>query len=31
MTDPFGDVWYIATHKEDVSSKEMKKRASAGR
>ena len=32
VTDPFGHVWYIATHKEDVSSEEMKKRvAAAGR
>ncbi len=29
VTDPFGHVWYIATHKEDVSSEEMKKRAAA--
>jgi len=29
VTDPFGHVWYIATHKEDVSSEEMKKRADA--
>jgi PhnB protein len=29
VTDPFGHVWYIATHKEDVSPKEMKKRAAA--
>jgi len=32
VTDPFGHVWYIATHKEDVSPEEMKKRvAAAGR
>ena len=29
VIDPFGHVWYIATHKEDVSPKEMKKRAAA--
>ena len=29
VTDPFGRVWYIATHKEDVSPEEMKKRAAA--
>jgi PhnB protein len=29
VTDPFGHVWYIATHKEDVSPEEMKKRAAA--
>ncbi len=29
ITDPFGHVWYIATHKEDVSPEEMKKRAAA--
>jgi PhnB protein len=27
--DPFGHVWTIATHKEDVSSEEMKKRFEA--
>lgn len=27
--DPFGHLWYIATHKEDVSEEEMKKRAAA--
>ena len=27
--DPFGHVWSIATHKEDVSMEEMKKRAAA--
>jgi PhnB protein len=26
ITDPFGHVWSIATHKEDVSSEEMKRR-----
>jgi PhnB protein len=29
ITDPFGHVWYIATHKEDLSPEEMKKRAAA--
>src|ERR1700682_3136345 len=29
LTDPFGHVWYISTHKEDVSPDEMKKRAAA--
>ena len=29
VTDPFGHVWYIATHKEDVSPEEMRKRAAA--
>ena len=28
ITDPFGHKWTIATHKEDVSPEEMKKRAS---
>ena len=27
--DPFGHVWWFATHKEDVSPEEMKKRAAA--
>ena len=27
--DPFGHVWYFATHKEDVSHEEMQKRAAA--
>lgn len=27
--DPFGHVWYFATHKEDVSSEEMQRRAAA--
>jgi len=26
LTDPFGHVWSISTHKEDVSADEMKKR-----
>ncbi len=29
VTDPFGHAWYIATHKEDVSPEELKKRAAA--
>ncbi len=29
FTDPFGHHWWIATHKEDVSPEEMKKRAAA--
>jgi PhnB protein len=29
LTDPFGHHWHIATHKEDVSVDEMKKRAMA--
>ncbi|MGH9836483.1 MAG: VOC family protein [Blastocatellia bacterium] len=29
LADPFGHVWYIATHKEDVPPEEMKKRAAA--
>ena len=28
VTDPFGHVWYIATHIEDVSSEEIMRRAS---
>jgi PhnB protein len=27
LIDPFGHVWHIATHKEDLSLEEMKKRA----
>ena len=26
MTDPFGNTWSLATHKEDVSPEEMQKR-----
>ena len=26
VTDPFGHVWYLSTHKEDVSPAEMKRR-----
>jgi len=29
VVDPFGHVWYVATHVEDVSPKEMKKRMAA--
>jgi PhnB protein len=29
VEDPFGHVWYIATHVKDVSPEEMKKRAAA--
>lgn len=29
ITDPYGHVWYIATHVEDVSEEEMAKRAEA--
>lgn len=29
VTDPFGHVWHVATHKEDVSVEEMKRRAKA--
>lgn len=29
VKDPFGHVWYIATHVEDVSPDEMRKRAAA--
>ena len=29
LVDPFGHVWHIATHKEDVSPEEMEKRAAA--
>jgi PhnB protein len=29
VTDPFGHIWYIATHKEEVSPEEMRKRAAA--
>ena len=29
VEDPFGHAWYVATHVEDVSSEEMKKRAAA--
>jgi PhnB protein len=29
LKDPFGHVWTVATHKEDLSEEEMKKRAAA--
>ena len=29
VTDPFGHVWHVATHKEDVSLEEMQERAKA--
>jgi len=29
IEDPFGHLWYIATHKEDVSPEDMRKRAAA--
>ena len=29
ITDPFGHVWTVSTHKEDVSPEEMKKRMAA--
>ncbi len=29
LEDPFGHVWHVATHKEDIPTKELKKRASA--
>jgi PhnB protein len=29
LTDPFGHSWTVATHKEDVSPDEMKRRAAA--
>ncbi|HVS81359.1 MAG TPA: VOC family protein [Pyrinomonadaceae bacterium] len=29
LTDPFGHVWHVSTHKEDVSVEEMEKRAKA--
>jgi PhnB protein len=29
LTDPFGHVWYIATHKEELSPEEMAARAAA--
>jgi len=28
LEDPFGHVWHVATHKEDVSAEEMERRAS---
>ena len=29
IEDPFGHVWYIATHKEDLAPQELQKRAEA--
>jgi PhnB protein len=29
LTDPFGHIWFVMTHVEDVSDEEMKKRAAA--
>lgn len=29
LTDPFGHVWHVSTHKEDVSVEEMERRAKA--
>jgi PhnB protein len=29
LVDPFGHVWHVATHKEDVSTEEMQQRAKA--
>jgi PhnB protein len=29
LTDPFGHVWFVATHKEDLSVEEIQKRAAA--
>ena len=29
IEDPFGHTWFIATHKEDVSPEEVKRRAAA--
>ncbi len=29
VTDPFGHVWYISTHKEDVSPEEIQRRVAA--
>jgi PhnB protein len=31
VEDPFGYTWWIATHKEDLSSEEIQKRAAAAR
>jgi PhnB protein len=31
LRDPFGHLWYVATHIEDVSNEEMVKRAAAAR
>ena len=29
VVDPFGHIWHVATHKEDVSTEEMERRAKA--
>ena len=29
VKDPFGNIWQIATHKEDLSLEEIRKRAAA--
>lgn len=29
LTDPFGHVWHVSTHKEDISPEEMERRAKA--
>ena len=29
LTDPFGHVWHVSTHKEDLSVEEMERRAQA--
>jgi PhnB protein len=29
VTDPFGHVWFVATHKEDVPAEELERRAAA--
>ena len=31
LTDPFGHVWHVSTHKEDVSFEELQRRAQAAR
>ena len=30
LIDPFGHIWHVATHKEDVAPEEMEKRLAAG-
>jgi len=27
LIDPFGHIWHVSTHKEDVSAEEMERRA----
>jgi len=29
LADPYGHIWHVATHKEDVSSEEMQRRVKA--